>query len=68
LIDFTDNIVRPIYLNGVTDKKVPATLTTIPTFEYKGKYYIKKENANYTQFAEIKVPYDLFDDKYIKLK
>ncbi|MDR3226159.1 MAG: hypothetical protein LBT56_00610 [Prevotellaceae bacterium] len=66
LIDFTDNIVRPIYLNGATDNKVPATLTTIPNFEYKGKYYIKKENSNYTQFAEIKVPYDLFDDKYIK--
>ncbi|MDR3286713.1 MAG: hypothetical protein LBT27_04660 [Prevotellaceae bacterium] len=66
LIDFTDNIVRPIYLNGITDKKVPATLTTIPNFEYKGKYYIRKENSNYSQFDEIKVPYDLFADKYIK--
>jgi hypothetical protein len=45
---------------------VPATLTTIPNFEYKGKYYIRKENSNYSQFDEIKVFYYLFADKYIK--
>jgi hypothetical protein len=66
LIDFTGNIARPIYLNGVTDKKVPATLTAIPNFEYKGKYYIQTDKLNYSQYEEIKVPYDLFDNKYIK--
>jgi hypothetical protein len=68
IIDFTDGIARPIYLTGITDKSVPATLTTIPEFEYKGKYYEKIENSKYAQFEEVKLPYNLFDDKYIKIK
>jgi hypothetical protein len=68
LIDFTNHIARPIYLNGETDMEVPATLTTIPYIEYKGKYYVIKENANYTQLNEVIVPYDLFDNKYIEVK
>ena len=68
IIDFADNIVRPIYLTGITDNSVPATLTTIPDFEYKGKYYERIENSKYTQFEEVKLPYNLFDDKYIKIK
>ncbi|MDR1985231.1 MAG: hypothetical protein LBQ28_10505 [Prevotellaceae bacterium] len=67
LIDFTDNIARPVYLNGVTDNNVPATLTKIPEFEYKNEYYVNKTNDTYTQFEKIEVPYDLFNDKYIKL-
>jgi hypothetical protein len=69
LIDFFGNIVRPIYLNGEIDMEVPpATLTIIPDFEYKGKYYARNDNENDTQFTEIEVPYDLFDDKYIEVE
>ncbi|MDR2652540.1 MAG: hypothetical protein LBC68_09555 [Prevotellaceae bacterium] len=68
IIDFSDNIARPAYLDGFVDYTVPATVKIIPQFEYKGKYYIKKDTSIYTQFDEIEVPYDLFDDKYITLR